>query len=196
MSGPLIYYVRHGQTDWNAEMRFQGRIDIPLNDTGRGQARHNGQTLARLLGKAEGFQFISSPLWRSRETMEIIRAEMGLTPDLFATDESLIEMSYGNLEGVTQAEMKAQDRETYYQRKKNKWTFRPEGGENQEDVVVRIRKWYETLDPEGHYVVTAHGAVGRVARHLLGGVGVEDASQFVFPQDKVFKFHKGTEELF
>ena len=196
MSGPLIFYVRHGQTDWNAAQRFQGRIDIPLNDKGRAQARRNGKTLAGLLGKAEGFKFISSPLGRSRETMEIIRSEMGLSPSTYALDESLIEMSYGNLEGTTQAEMKAQDRDLYYQRKKNKWTFRPEGGENQEDVLVRIKDWHQTLDPKGQYVVAAHGAVGRVVRHLLGGISVEDAAQFVFPQDKVFKFHNNSEELF
>ncbi len=196
MSGPLIYYVRHGQTDWNAELRFQGRIDIPLNDTGRAQAKHNGKNLAKVLGTAEGFEFISSPLGRSRETMEIIRTEMGLDPSKYSTDESLIEMSYGNLEGTTQAEMKAQDRELYYFRKKNRWTFRPEGGENQEDVVVRIEAWYETLDPAGKYVVSAHGAVGRVVRCLLGGISVEEAEKFMFPQDKVFKFQNGNEELF
>lgn len=196
MSGPQIYYVRHGQTDWNAELRFQGRIDIPLNEKGRSQAKHNGQTLAGLLGRAEGFEFISSPLGRSRETMEIIRKEMGLDPTQYATDESLIEMSYGNLEGTTQAEMKLQDRDLYYERKKNKWSFRPEGGENQEDVLVRIREWYEMLQPDGRYVVSAHGAVGRVVRHLIGGISVEDAAQFVFPQDKVFKFQNNSEELF
>ena len=196
MSGPLIYYVRHGQTDWNAAQRFQGRIDIPLNDTGRAQAKRNGKALAHLLGKAEAFEFISSPLGRSRETMEIIRAEMGLDPATYALDESLIEMSYGNLEGTTQAEMKAQDRDLYYQRKKNKWTFRPEGGENQEDVLVRIKDWHQTLNPNVKYVVAAHGAVGRVVRHLLGGISVEDAAHFVFPQDKVFKFHNNSEELF
>ena len=66
MTGPKIYYIRHGQTDWNAEQRFQGQKDIPLNNTGREQARHNGKTLSGLLGKADGYEFISSPLSRAR----------------------------------------------------------------------------------------------------------------------------------
>ena len=135
MTGPLIYYVRHGQTDWNAEQRYQGRIDVPLNQTGRDQARHNGKTLAGLLGKAEGFRFVSSPLSRSRVTMEIIREQMGLPPEDYLTDDRLIEVSYGDLEGTTQAEMKAQNRELYYERKQNMWTFRPANGESHADVV-------------------------------------------------------------
>ena len=57
MASPKIYYVRHGETDWNAEMRYQGQQDIPLNDLGRSQAAHNGEKLSKVLGKAAGFQF-------------------------------------------------------------------------------------------------------------------------------------------
>lgn len=195
MSGPLIYYVRHGQTDWNAELRFQGRIDIPLNDTGREQARGNGKRLAAALGKAEDFTFISSPLWRSRETMELIRTEMGLDAKDYATDDRLIEMSYGDLEGTTQAEFKAKDRETYYARKANHWAFQPNNGESHSDVLERISAWHSDLDVDKKYLVTAHGAVGRVVRHLLAGIDVTEVCKTAFPQDKVFRFDGGREEL-
>ena len=128
MTGPAIYYVRHGETDWNAEMRFQGQKDIPLNDTGRQQAKSNGRKLAGLLGDAEGFSFISSPLCRATETMEIIREKMGLDRGGYSVDERIREVSYGDLEGVTQPELKIRDRELYYYRKQNAWTFRPANG--------------------------------------------------------------------
>ena len=177
-------------------MRYQGQRDIPLNDFGRGQARHNGKTLKRLLGTAEGFLFVSSPLGRARETMEIIRAEMELEPANYQIADPLKEISYGAFEGITQPELKAADRELYYERKNNMWTFRPENGESHEDVVGRVTDWLSTLEDGQQYVVTAHGAIGRVMRHILAGLAPKDVEKFPFPQDKVFRFNNGREETF
>ena len=72
--GVTLYFVRHGETDWNAAKRYQGRRDIPLNATGRAQARRNGRVLADLLGsRAAALDHVASPLRRARETMEILR---------------------------------------------------------------------------------------------------------------------------
>lgn len=193
---PDLYYVRHGQTDWNAEQRFQGSLDIPLNDTGREQARQNGIKLKNALGTADGFSFIASPLSRARETMEIIRREMGLPVTEYVTDERLIETSYGNFEGRTQAEIKAENRELYYERKNNMWTFRPKGGESHADAVARVQDWYTSLEPRRKYLVAGHGAVGRVMRHVVLGLSPAEVSRFVFPQNEVFHFFEGREERF
>jgi probable phosphoglycerate mutase len=195
MAGPLIYYVRHGQTDWNAEERYQGRIDIPLNDTGRGQAKGNGEKLAKILGQAEGFEFISSPLVRSRETMEIIRREMGLEPSQYAIEPRLIEISYGDFEGTTRVDLKANNREAFDQRKKDMWNFQPENGESHAMVVSRVGEWLESLPQDGKFLVAAHGAIGRVMRHLAGGAAIEDIAHFAFPQDQFYRFEGGAEEL-
>ncbi|MHB1110207.1 MAG: phosphoglycerate mutase family protein, partial [Devosia sp.] len=75
---PEFYFVRHGQTDWNAEGRYQGSKDIPLNAIGRGQADKNGALLRDLLVRSgrsvSEFDWYVSPLGRARETMERIRA--------------------------------------------------------------------------------------------------------------------------
>ena len=193
MSDPLIYYIRHGETDWNAQSRWQGRMDIPLNEKGQTQADENGLRLAGVLGKNTDFTFISSPLGRARETMERIRKQLGLSPEDYQTDERLIEVSYGDLEGVSQPELKAENRERYYYRKQNPWTFRPEGGENNDDVLVRIRDWHKSL--ESDCLVTAHGTVGRVLRYYLLGLEKDEAARFSFPQDKVLVFHNGQESF-
>ena len=74
---PELYISRHGQTDWNAEGRLQGQVEVPLNDTGRAQARRNGRHLLELLGaRAKDFAFLASPLGRASETMRIIRSEL------------------------------------------------------------------------------------------------------------------------
>ena len=70
--GVTLYFVRHGETDWNRAQRYQGQRDIPLNATGREQAVGNGRVLAQALGQeAAALDYVSSPLVRARETMEL-----------------------------------------------------------------------------------------------------------------------------
>lgn len=93
----LIYVIRHGQTDWNAERRLQGQKNIPMNATGLEQARQNGIALAEILGDTvDEFDFVASPLQRTRETMEIMRTAMGLAPLAYRTDPRLVEISFGD----------------------------------------------------------------------------------------------------
>src|SRR6187551_141397 len=107
MPQPTIYYIRHGQTEWNALGRFQGSQDIPLNDLGREQAAHAGGILKDLLAQhargADGLEFVSSPLGRARSTMEFVRTQLGLLPDDYTLDDRLREIGYGHWEGSTLA---------------------------------------------------------------------------------------------
>src|SRR5690606_17875731 len=98
----LVYVIRHGQTDWNAEHRLQGQKDIPLNDLGRAQAAGNGRLLKAILGeKIHDFDYVASPLSRTRETMELLRQAMGISPKSYRLDERLVEVSFGDWEGYT-----------------------------------------------------------------------------------------------
>src|SRR5262245_57616820 len=92
-TGVTLYFVRHGETDWNKAQRYQGQHDIPINATGRAQARRNGVRLAGLLGpRAAQLDYVASPLKRASETMRILRAEMGLAATNLSTDERLREI--------------------------------------------------------------------------------------------------------
>lgn len=93
-----IYLVRHGETDWNAEKRIQGASEIPLNETGRRQAR----AAAAMLRNGDWRAVYSSPLSRALETAEIICAELSI--DTIIPDEVLMERSFGAAEGMTAAE--------------------------------------------------------------------------------------------
>ena len=107
MPVPTIYYIRHGETEWNAEGRLQGTQDIPLNDLGRKQAAHAGGILADLFardGRDEAsLPFVASPLGRARSTMELVRGALKLPPDDYAIDDRLREIGYGHWEGSTLA---------------------------------------------------------------------------------------------
>ena len=185
---PIVYFVRHGQTDWNAEARFQGTRDIPLNDKGRGQARRNGVTLKGLVDPAN-VNFIASPLMRTRETMEIIRVEMGLEAEVYETDDRLKELSFGDWEGRTVTELEETQSELWAGRQANKWSFRPPQGESYQDLADRLRSWVNEID--GPLVVVSHGGVNRGLRFLLSDHDNETLANALIPQDKVMIIKDG-----
>ena len=88
----MLYFIRHGQTDWNLERKIQGITDIPLNETGIRQA----QEASAQISKLKWDRIISSPLLRARQTAEILNQNIGL---LIETDERLCEIDLGDLEG-------------------------------------------------------------------------------------------------
>jgi len=181
---PTLVFVRHGQTDWNVEGRLQGQRDVPLNATGRGEARRNGEVILARVPEAVGFDFVSSPLSRTRETMEILRAAMGLDPTAYAVDPRLLEITFGELEGLTYRDVEARDPGWSRTRHANKWNYLPPGGESYAMLSVRIVGWFETLTADT--VVVAHGGVGRVLRAHLLGLDKEASVSEDFPQDRVF----------
>ncbi len=93
---PTLYYIRHGETDWNVAGRLQGQRDIPLNARGREQASHCGDILRDLFARegrdAASLDYQSSPLLRARQSMELARAALGLAADGYRTDPALSEI--------------------------------------------------------------------------------------------------------
>ena len=75
-----LYFIRHGETDWNVEARLQGQRDVPLNDFGRVQAEEAGARLRGLVLHYEDLDYVASPLSRTRETMERMREAIGAPP--------------------------------------------------------------------------------------------------------------------
>ena len=163
MPRPILYFARHGETDWNRERRLQGQHDIPLNALGRVQASQCGALLRDLLARsgrpAAEYDYVSSPLGRARETMELMRAAIGLETGLYRTDARLMEMSFGRWEGFTFAELQAREAPGLAERERDKWGFVLPGGESYAQLQVRVRAWYETVERDS--VVAAHGGVCR-----------------------------------
>jgi probable phosphoglycerate mutase len=190
---PVIYYIRHGETSWNAEGRLQGAQDIALNDLGRRQAVQSGHILVDLLARAgrdkAKIPFVSSPLARARTTMELLRGAMALPPQDYATDDRLREIGYGRWEGSTLAEMQAADPAFFARRLADKWRVAPVGGETYEAVQLRMRDWYDQI--VGDTVVAAHGGTARALMVALGFETPESASDLPIAQGAVYVFGDG-----
>lgn len=149
--------VRHGQTDWNAARRIQGASDIPLNDTGRSQAR----AAARILAEREWDAVVASPLQRAYETGAVIARGLGLDEPLVVP--GLAERAYGEAEGMTGDDLRA--------------LFpggiegeRIPGCETRAEVVARATQaLLEVAErfPDQRVIVATHGAViGSLLRSL------------------------------
>jgi broad specificity phosphatase PhoE len=193
-----LYFVRHGETDWNAEGRYQGSKDIPLNERGRGQASLNGRLLATLLrrsGRTAGdFDWYVSPLTRTRETMERIRTGFsGELPEV-TVDPRLIEISFGIYEGMLHAELAAGEMAIAGERDASFWNFRPPEGESYEDVAGRIRDFAANLKRPS--IIVSHGGILRVLRHLIEGFPHERAVNWFPPQDSVVHFIDGKSTVY
>ena len=190
MARPTLYFARHGETDWNRERRLQGQHDIPLNALGRVQASRSGELLRGLLERdgrpAAEYDYVSSPLGRARETMELMRASMGLDPEAYRTDARLMEMSFGRWEGFTFAELQAREAAALAEREHDKWGFVLPGGESYAQLQVRVRAWYETMERDS--VVSAHGGVCRALIAHLNLAEPEAASIGDIGQGCVYVF--------
>lgn len=166
---PPIFFIRHGETDWNAEARLQGTRDVPLNDLGRVQAEEAGRKLRDLHPQPEDLLYVASPLARTRETMEIARTAIGLHPTTYRTDERLKELGFGAWEGYTWKEIRTRDAKRARAREADKWHFVPPGGESYAMLRDRVRPFFETLDRERPAVIVSHGGVARcLLAHLCG----------------------------
>jgi broad specificity phosphatase PhoE len=197
-SWPELYFIRHGQTDWNAEGRYQGSKDIPLNAIGQAQADLNGKLLAQLLARDSrspfAFNWYVSPLGRTRETMERVRAAFSEPLPEVTSDRRLIEVSFGIYEGRLHTELGAVEMAMAGERDASFWTFRPPSGESYADVADRIMSFAAELD--GPSIIVAHGGILRILRHLIEGFPRGEAVNWFPPQDSVVHFAAGDMTLY
>jgi broad specificity phosphatase PhoE len=180
----VLYFVRHGETDWNCEpTRCQGWADVPLNDAGRRQAREQGSRL-----RGAGIQtIVSSHLRRAVETAELIRAELGGELPL-RLDERLAETRRGRWETRIFADIMAEEPQEWrrYREQPQDFCF-PEGeslAKQQRRVLAAVRD----VAAEGRStLVVTHGGSIRLLRAFLDGAGVEAFHQMKEPNSNLLE---------
>ena len=188
----MIILLRHGETEWNVERRFQGQKDSPLTERGRSQAAAMAALVRDLVAREPyaAWRLVSSPLGRARDTAEVVAATTGFALE---TDDRLAEINCGEWEGRTWAEVSA-GREA----SSRHWIFDAPGGETHDDVQARIEDFLANLppEPERRVVVVSHGAAGRVMRGAYVGLTREAMLDLDVPQDAVFRLQNGQVDRF
>jgi broad specificity phosphatase PhoE len=183
-SRPTIYFIRHGETDWNVEGRLQGQRDIPLNDLGRVQAEEAGRRLQAIAPHCEDLAYVASPMTRTRETMELLRAAIGLHPEFYRLDERLVELTFGAWEGMTWKEVRKAEPQAAALRERDKWGYAPPGGgESYAMLADRIRPILDDLTRDT--VIVSHGGVARAFLALACGVSGRQAASMDIWQGRI-----------
>lgn len=181
---PTIYFIRHGETDWNLEGRLQGQKDIPLNDLGRVQAEEAGRRLRNLVPLFEDLDYVASPMLRTRETMERLREAIGLYPNHYRLDDRLVELTFGAWEGMTWKEVRKSEPQLATLRERDKWNYAPPGGgESYAMLADRVRPILDDLTRET--VLVAHGGVARAFLAVACGVSTRHAASIDIWQGRV-----------
>jgi broad specificity phosphatase PhoE len=166
-----IVLVRHGETDWNRERRFQGHADVPLNDEGRRQVGE----LAELLAGESFARAYSSPLRRAAESAEILASRLGL--DMGPSD-ALKEVDVGSWSGLTVAEVEARFPEghaCWLEWRVSGW----KDGETYEELARRVLAGLHELaraHPGENVLAVTHGGPIRSAMAAALGLPLDDVS--------------------
>ena len=180
-----IYLIRHGETEWNDQGRFQGRLDSVLTNTGVKQAEAIGRRLAGLDLSFDAF--ITSPLGRTRQTAAII-AGLARLPAV-QWDDRLAEVSLGSWDGLTDIDIDAQwpgllDGSTQFD-----WFFKSPDGESYDAVFQRAECWLR--ERQGVTVAVSHGLISRLIRGAYSGLPKTEALSLPVPQDVIWRLSNG-----
>ena len=195
MNLPKIYLIRHGQTVWNAEGRYQGQLNSPLTKKGEKQAKANGEKLLKHLKDIDKFDFYSSPLGRASATAKIIADVIGFNKENIIFDKRIQEVSYGIFEGKTKHYCQTELKEQFEAREANKWSYTLEGGESYRKVSIRVKEWLSTLDSNRAVVMVAHEMINRILRGIYLGLENELMLKLRQPNDVLILLDGGKEEI-
>jgi broad specificity phosphatase PhoE len=189
---PPIYFVRHGETDWNREGRIQGQIDIPLNSTGHEQSHRVARALKEHADGLKIDRLVVSPLTRARQTMGYVCREFDLPETLVEIAPAMLELAFGVWEGRHFREMAAD--KSYPKDLLSHFHWRPKDGESYEDGFERVQRWIGPID--GPTIVVAHGAIGRCLIGLVSDLSREQMVAVHTPQGRFCRLENGQIDWF
>lgn len=184
---PKIWFLRHGQTEWNAERRIQGQLESRLSALGQSHARQQADLIAPIL--LQNPTCFASPLGRAQQTADIALAG---TP--FETDARLAEAHAGELQGMTLDEVATRfpDISAANPRHLDLFCAAPKG-EGFDSFHTRIHAFMKDL--QGPSVVVAHGLLGQVMRGIALGLSRGQMAELSNEQGCIYLLEDGCERV-
>jgi broad specificity phosphatase PhoE len=186
-----LFLMRHGETVWNRDQRFQGQRDSPLTARGLDQARRMGATLAHHIPDRAGWTIVASPLGRAQHTARIICQVVGFDPVQIASDARLNEVDVGDWAGLTHEEIEAASPGVLDGSTRYDWIFRAPHGETYDDMTERVCAFLADAGSAERLIVVAHGVTGRLLRSLYLDLPKEDGLALEASQDAIFRLSGG-----
>jgi len=190
---PTIILIRHGQTVWNEEGRFQGRLNSPLTKKGELQAKENAEKLKKNIENFENIKIFSSPLGRARDTAHIICDALGINRDRVIFDDRIIEFNYGIFEGQKKEDM--MKRQEFRDREANKWSYEIENGESYILVQDRVKDFLNSIKDEKKVIIVAHEMVNRTIRGVYCNYNKDITLKLKQPNNVILYLKNGEEKI-
>lgn len=194
----MIHLVRHGETEFNVDGRFQGALDSPLTPRGVAQARDYGRLLRDLV--PADCRIVSSPQGRALATARHL-AEAGGFAGRIRIDPRIREISLGAWDGRLRTEVAAEHPEVWSHGKLAGVVYNDFavsiGGESYDVLANRLSDWLaEAAKWRGPTIVVSHGVAGRFLRGLYAGLTRDETLAQDVPQDAVFRLVDGIVQRF
>jgi len=177
-----LYFVRHGQTEWNAIARMQGQWNSDLSDLGRQQADVHGQLL-----KQQQIQAIyASPLDRTRQTTQIIQQYV---PIEAAYDSRIMEWDCGHWSGYFYEEVQTRWADEWAALQADRFNYRGPACENYPDMIERAQPFVEEVlaHPAESIAIVSHGMIGRVMIGIIMAFSEPEMLGFTQPNDVIYR---------
>ena len=183
----IIYLLRHGETVFNTQGRYQGQLDSPLTELGIEQVQQNADMLKSLIGDVQQWKVFSSTLGRAMQSTEIICQTIGFDFNHVEKDDRLAEVAVGDWAGLTTKEIEHTWPSLLENTDHYNWYFNAPNGESYDTVASRLTDWLDSIKDEQKVIVISHGLTGRILRGIYSGLAKEKALTLDVSQDVFFK---------
>jgi len=183
----VIYLLRHGETIFNTQGRYQGELDSSLTAEGIEQVKNISRLVKLVIPDIEEYEIISSPLGRALQSTKIICETIGYNWERVTIDDRLREVSVGAWAGLTRKEIEDSWPDLMKNTDIYNWYFHSPDGESYESVVERVSDWLDSMKNKEKVIAVSHGLTGRVVRGVYKSLEKDLALRLEVSQNTFFQ---------